>query len=523
MAGKWPETPLGELVQNFDSRRVPISSREREKRHGEFPYYGATGIIDYVDDYLFEGLHLLVAEDGSVERPDGKPFLQLVDGRFWVNNHAHVLRGATDEDTKFIYYALSTVAVRPYMSGSVQAKLSQGNLNRIRTAYPTSATDRRAIAHILGTLDDKIELNRRMSETLEAIARALFKSWFVDFDPVRAKAACLPAGRKAAVAPAWPKQGQWCVYALECEDGSFYIGHTEHLDRRFDEHSKGKGANWTKRHPPKRVAYWEVQPTQAAAVEREKKLKTGSGCEWLKLEIARRDLEARGLPQPPCLPDRQVADLFPARLVDSELGEIPEGWDVGTLGDVAEHPRRGVRPEQIEAETPYIALEHMPKQCIALSDWGTGDGLESNKFEFKRGEILFGKLRPYFHKVGIAPVDGVCSTDIVVVVPRSDSWFGFTLSHVSSTEFVGYTNAGSTGTKMPRTNWTDMARYEVVLPPEPVAEAFTQRVQPSVDRIIAGTHECRTLAALRNTLLPKLISGELRVEDADTFMERVAS
>jgi type I restriction enzyme S subunit len=213
-----------------------------------------------------------------------------------------------------------------------------------------------------------------------------------------------------------------------------------------------------------------------------------------------------GLPQP-------LADLFPARLVDSELGEIPEGWEVGKLGDVAEHPRRGVRPEQIKAETPYIALEHMPKQCIALSDWGTGDGLESNKFEFKRGEILFGKLRPYFHKVGVAPVDGVCSTDIVVVVPQSDSWFSFTLGHVSSTEFVDCTDAGSTGTRMPRTNWTDMARYELVLPPESVAEAYTQRVQPAVDLIIAGTHESRTLAALRDTLLPKLISGELRVEN----------
>jgi type I restriction enzyme S subunit len=269
---------------------------------------------------------------------------------------------------------------------------------------PLAEDEQRAIAHILGTLDDKIELNRRMNETLEAMARALFKSWFVDFDPVRAKA----EGRDP------------------------------------------------------------------------------------------------GLPQP-------LADLFPARLVDSELGEIPEGWEVGKLGDVAEHPRRSIRPEQIEAETPYIALEHMPKQCIALSEWGTGDGLESNKFEFKRGEILFGKLRPYFHKVGVAPLEGVCSTDIVVVVPQSDSWFGFTLGHVSSTVFVDYTNAGSTGTKMPRTNWTDMARYEIVLPPEPVAEAFTRRVRPSVDRIIAGTHLSRTLAGLRDTLLPKLITGELPV------------
>ncbi len=275
--------------------------------------------------------------------------------------------------------------------------------------------EQRAIAHILGTLDDKIELNRRMNETLEAMARALFKSWFVDFDPVRAKA----EGRDP------------------------------------------------------------------------------------------------GLPQP-------LAELFPDSFEDSELGEIPRGWEVGRLGDVAEHPRRGIRADQIALGTPYIALEHMPKRCIALSEWDSGDGLESNKFEFKRGEILFGKLRPYFHKVGVAPVDGVCSTDIVVVAPQDRLWFGFVLGHVSSVEFVEYTNAGSTGTKMPRTSWSEMARYELVLPPKPVAEAFATQVRPSIDRMIAAIHESHKLAALRDALLPKLISGELRIADAERYMGTVA-
>jgi len=156
-----------------------------------------------------------------------------------------------------------------------------------------------------------------------------------------------------------------------------------------------------------------------------------------------------------------------------------------------------------------------------LSDWGTADGLESNKFEFRQGDILFGKLRPYFHKVGVAPIDGVCSTDIVVVAPRGSQWFGFVLGHASSIEFVEYTNAASTGTKMPRTSWNDMARYELVLPLEPVAAAFTGLVQPSVDRIIAGIRESRTLSALRDALLPKLISGELRVKDAEKLIGRV--
>ncbi|MBV6418497.1 MAG: restriction endonuclease subunit S [Anaerolineae bacterium] len=262
------------------------------------------------------------------------------------------------------------------------------------------------IADFLDEIEDKIELNRRTNETLEAMARALFKSWFVDFDPVRAKA-----------------------------DG---------------------------RDP--------------------------------------------GLPKP-------LADLFPDAFEDSELGEIPKGWRIGALGDVAEHPRRGVQPNAIESTRPYIALEHMPRRCIALSEWGTAEGLESNKFEFKKGEILFGKLRPYFHKVGVAPLDGVCSTDIVVVQPRTQEWFGFVLGHVSSDAFVEHTTAGSTGTKMPRTSWSEMARYAAVIPPQNVAKAFTSQIRPVVDHIIASIHVSRTLAALRDTLLPKLISGEIRLGD----------
>ena len=176
---KWPLVTLGTVVSNFDSRRIPLARRERELRHGSYPYYGATGIMGFVNDFLFEGLHILVAEDGSVEKPDGTPYMQLVDGKFWVNNHAHVLTGETSEDTRFLYYATSTVAIRPYISGSVQDKLSQRNLNRIPIPYPDPST-RRAIARILGALDDKIELNRRMSETLGTVVGALFKSWFVD-------------------------------------------------------------------------------------------------------------------------------------------------------------------------------------------------------------------------------------------------------------------------------------------------------------------------------------------------------
>ncbi|HEV2328795.1 MAG TPA: restriction endonuclease subunit S [Verrucomicrobiae bacterium] len=203
--------------------------------------------------------------------------------------------------------------------------------------------------------------------------------------------------------------------------------------------------------------------------------------------------------------------LFKNWFVDAAATKLPKGWREGTLGEVAENPRRGIQPDQIKSSTPYIGLEHMPRRCIALSDWGHADELESNKFEFERGEILFGKLRPYFHKVGVAPVDGVCSTDILVVRPKSPEWFGFVLGHVSSVELVNHTNAASTGTKMPRASWNDVARFEVALPPESVAAEFTDLIRSMIDRMVANIHESRTLAELRDTLLPKLLSGELRV------------
>ena len=202
--------------------------------------------------------------------------------------------------------------------------------------------------------------------------------------------------------------------------------------------------------------------------------------------------------------------IFKNRFVDAAATKLPKGWRAGTLGEVAENPRRSIQPDEIKSSMSYIGLEHMPRRCIALSEWEFDTKLGSNKLEFKRGEILFGKLRPYFHKVGVAPLDGVCSTDILVVRPKTSEWFGFVLGHVSSVELVNHTDAASTGTKMPRTNWNDIARFEVALPPESLAAEFTATIRPMIDRIIANIHESRTLAELRDALLPKLPFGENR-------------
>src|SRR5260221_2358878 len=125
----WGVRPFGELTINFENRRVPVKGPDR--RHGPYPYYGASGIVDFVDDYLFDGEYLLVAEDGENLRTRQTPIAFLASGRFWVNNHAHILTGNERADTRFLMYALRHIDINAYLTGAVMPKLTQRNLNRI--------------------------------------------------------------------------------------------------------------------------------------------------------------------------------------------------------------------------------------------------------------------------------------------------------------------------------------------------------------------------------------------------------
>ncbi len=127
----WRVGRLGDITEIHDSKRIPLSSRERQKRQGSYRYYGAAGVVDYVDDFLFDGIYVLVGEDGSVVTSSGNPVVQYVWGKFWVNNHAHVLKGKSGVVDEHLLLLLQQLYVTPFVTGAVQPKLSQMNLKAI--------------------------------------------------------------------------------------------------------------------------------------------------------------------------------------------------------------------------------------------------------------------------------------------------------------------------------------------------------------------------------------------------------
>lgn len=327
-------------------------------------------------------------------------------------------------DNAFLRYLLTTphqqAVLASYATGTTVLGISQAALRSVPISFP-KWEEQLEIAEVLTALDDKIELNQRMNETLEALAQAIFKDWFVTFGPTRRK--------------------------MEGEADPVAI-----------------------------LGGLIPDPTKATP----------------------------------------LAALFPGSFGEDGL---PEGWEEGALGVLAESVGSVVQPASIAPSTPYIGLEHMPRQSIALGEWGTADSVTSAKAAFTKGQILFGKLRPYFHKVGLAPVDGVASTDIVVLDAKDTNDRALIATVASTESFVNYTDLGSDGTKMPRTSWAKMKAYPISIADRPVLDAFNDIVQPLHDKIVSSIGENRALAETRNYLLPKLMSGAVRVRDAAAMIE----
>jgi type I restriction enzyme S subunit len=196
------------------------------------------------------------------------------------------------------------------------------------------------------------------------------------------------------------------------------------------------------------------------------------------------------------------------RVVDG----VPEGWEKKTLGDLCFEVREIVNPTELEPDTPYIGLEHIPRRSISLDTWSQAEKVTSTKHKYIAGDILFGKIRPYFHKVGIAFIDGVASSDAIVIRPISDELRSLVLLTVSSDGFVAVASkTAREGSKMPRADWKLMKEYHVPLPPEGMLEVFSETIEPIVEQLKLLVFQNQKLKAARDILLPRLMSGEIAV------------
>ena len=192
--------------------------------------------------------------------------------------------------------------------------------------------------------------------------------------------------------------------------------------------------------------------------------------------------------------------------------EIPEGWIVSSLGGIGKNVREGIKETNINPETAYIGLEHIPRKKIVLDLWIEAVNISSNKYLFNNQDILFGKLRPYFHKVGVAFTSGVCSTDILVLNSKEKKYFGYFLMIVSSDDFINYVARTIEGTRMPRTNWSNMKRYLIPVPVNRICILFNNFLESLISQMNNNVYQNRQLTQLRDWLLPMLMNGQVSVK-----------
>lgn len=202
---------------------------------------------------------------------------------------------------------------------------------------------------------------------------------------------------------------------------------------------------------------------------------------------------------------------FPGYETTPVVDGVPEGWESTTLENICALNKQVLAQTDIPPNIPYIGLEHMPRKDICLCEWGTSSEVLSSKFLYQEKDIIFGKIRPYFHKVGFALNSGIASTDSIIMRANEGVW-GLLLMTVSSVAFVDYVSKTcKEGSKMPRADWNQMKAYPILIPDEGTREKFEVNIGLITDRIKALALQNRGLAEARDRLLPKLMSGELEV------------
>ena len=358
-----------EVTINFDRKRIPLSAKQRSERQGNYRYYGAQGVIDFVDNYIFDGTYLLIAEDGENLKSQKQNIAQLAKGRFWVNNHAHIVQTNERCDLQYLYYLINSMDLSGYITGSAQPKLSQANLNAVALQLPSVGEQKKIVA-ILGALDGKIELNNKINENLEQQAQAIYQEWFGDVDAAKEQ------GTLSDI----------CSYSKD------------------------------------RVAVSELDI-----------------CMYFSTE-----------------------NMLPEKAGATEASSLPTA-------------------EQTTA-------------CHA------GDTLVSN-------------IRPYFKKIVYCHEACGCSADVLCFVPVDSKYSAYLYSTLYADKFFDFMVAGSKGTKMPRGDKQQIMTYPVTLPTDEELDRFNLVAVPILEQIQNNRNENKTLSLLRDNLLPKLLSGEVSVDN----------
>lgn len=401
---------LEDVITIFNSQRIPLSSRERVSRQGIYPYYGAQGIIDYIDGYIFDGEYILVAEDGENLVSKKQQIANLAKGKFWVNNHAHIIRNNDNSDFKYLYYLLNFIDISSYVTGSAQPKLSKGNLNKIAIELPSLSVQTK-VAAFLSALDDKIELNNRMNKVLEQMAQAIFKQWFVDFE--------------------FPN-----------ENGEPYKS-------------------------------------------------CGGEMEWCE-----------------------------------ELGkEIPKGWKYGKIGDYVSVKSGYAFKSSWWQETgiPVIKIKDIDNNTINFSDvsYVAEDKVDAAKeFLVQGGDLLIAMTGATLGKYGIVPP----VTSKVLVNQRVGKFFlgdrptvklGFIFGLLSREEVFNVIVSKGDGSAQPNISPSAIEGIRVIYPDNDLIVSYNSLVKDYFEKMLINIRHNLVLSNLRNTLLPKLMSGEIDVSEIE--------
>jgi type I restriction enzyme S subunit len=442
MSADWKSRPLTELVEFLNYKRVPLSTMQRQNRKGEYPYYGASGIVDYLDDYIFDGEYLLISEDGENLRTRKTPIAFKAKGKFWVNNHAHILAEKEEGILDYLEYYFSILNISPCITGAVQPKLNKKNLESIEVLIPEKV-ERLQINDILNSLTNKIELNHQINQTLETMAQAIFKSWFVDFEPVKAKIAAIEAGEDA----------EGVTHAAM----SAISGKT---DEALDQLQAEQPENYT------------------------------------QLET--------------------TAELFPSVMQDSELGEVPEGWEISTIGDEVDVVGGGTpstkNPEfweggEIHWTTPKDLSNLSDKILLTTDRKITVAGLKNISSGLLPINTVLMSSRAPVGYLALAKIPVAINQGYIAMICDKRLSPEFVIQWCNSVmDTIKQRSSGTTFAEISKKNFKVIP---VIVPSEEIQQSYSKLVSGFYDKIAEAAMECKTLSDIRDSLLPKLLSGEI--------------